>query len=176
MPQTFNVGCRSAFVNATAWLFVVLGLGAAGVVLLQSAAVGSMLPSWHGLRMPAATALLLQNLPWVLAVAAALALLVVVAGIGLWMRLEWARRVAIGLLVAAIVANLAGLWLQHEVVQALISRAVDVAPLPAAARGWFDGFAFAAQGLAVLLTLAGCGLLAAVIRVLRSPSVRQEFA
>jgi hypothetical protein len=176
MPQTYNVGCRSWFVNLTAWTFIVLAVAAAGVALLQYAALGSLMPAWQGRRLPAATALLVQHLPWVLATAGALSLALLVSAVGLLMRLEWARRVTIGLLFVAIVFNLAGLWLQHEVVQALVMRALDAAPLPAAARGWFDGFAYAAQGLALLLTLGGCAVLAALARALSTPSVRQEFA
>lgn len=175
MPQTFNVGSRSWFVDLTAWAFIVFGSAACVVVVLQYAAVGSLLPVW-GTTLPPATALLLQHLPWVLGAAGALSLLLLVAAVGLLLRLEWARRVAIGVLVLAIVANLAGLWLQHELVQALVSRAADLSMLPAAVRGLFDGFAFAAQGLALLLTLAGCLLLAWMIRALSSPAVRQEFA
>lgn len=175
MPQTFNVGSRSWFVNLTAWAFIVFGSAACVVVVLQYAAVGSLLPVW-GTTLPPATALLLANLPWVLGAAGTLSLLVMVAAVGLLMRLEWARRVAIGVLVLAIVANLGGLWLQHELVQALVSRAADSTVLPAAVRGLFDGFAFAAQGLALLLTLAACALLAWIIRGLSSPDVRQEFA
>jgi hypothetical protein len=174
MPQTYNVGCRSWFVNLTAWAFIVLAVGATGVALLQYAALGSLNPSPRGL--PPATALLLQHLPWVLATAGALSLLLLAAAVGLLLRLEWARRVTIGLLLLAIVVNLAGLWLQHELVQALVTRALDAAPLPAAARGLFDGFAYAAQGLALLLTLGGCVLLGGLARALSTPSVRQEFA
>lgn len=175
MPQTFTVGSRSWFVNLTAWGFVVFGGAACVLVVLQYAALGSLVPAW-GTPLPAATAALLSNLPWVLGVAGALSLLVLVAAVGLLMRLEWARRAAIGVLALAIAANLGGLWLQHEVVQALVSRAADLSVLPAAVRGLFDGFAFAAQGLALLLTLAACALLAWMIRGLSSPAVRQEFA
>jgi len=175
MPQTFSVGSRSSLVSAVAWAFVACGVLASGLTLLQYAVLGSMLPSWAG-ALPPATALLLGHLHWVLAAAGVLSLLLLASGVGLALRLEWARRVAIGVLVAAALANFAGLWLQHEVVQALVTRVADLAPLPAAARGLFDGFAYAAQGLALLLTLGGCVVLAWLARSLASPMVRQEFA
>lgn len=175
MPQTFSVGSRSWLVSAVAWAFVACGVLASGLTLLQYAVLGSMLPSWAG-ALPPATALLLGHLHWVLAAAGVLSLLLLASGVGLALRLEWARRVAIGVLVAAALANFAGLWLQHEVVQALVTRVADLAPLPAAARGLFDGFAYAAQGLALLLTLGGCVVLAWLARALASPMVRQEFA
>lgn len=176
MPQTYSVGSRAWFVDATAWAFVVFGLGACTLAVLQYAAVGSLLPPWSGVALPAATAMLLQHLPWVSAAAGAFSLLLLGAGLGLWLRREWARRVAIGALVLAIAANLAGLWLQHEIVQALVSHAADASALPAAARGVFDGFATAAQALALVLTLGASALLAALIRALSSAAVRQEFA
>ena len=43
MPQTFNVGSRSWFVDLTAWAFIVFGSAACVVVVLQYAAVGSLL-------------------------------------------------------------------------------------------------------------------------------------
>jgi hypothetical protein len=176
MPHTLNVGCRHWAVNLTAWAFVLGGAAAAVLALLQNAVLGSLMPLWKSGPLPTATALLVQNMPWVLGLVGALSLLLMVAGIGLVLRLEWARRVAIGILVVSIVASLAGLWLQHEVVHALVSRAADVAALPAAVRGLFSGFAIAAQALALLLTLGACLLLAWIVRLLRSPSVRQEFA
>jgi hypothetical protein len=175
MPQTYTVGSRSWLVSAIAWAFIACGLLACGLTLLQYAVLGSMLPPWAG-TLPAASALLLQHLHWVLALAGALSLLLLISGVGLLLRLEWARRAAIGVLLATALANLAGLWLQHEVVHVLVTHVAELASLPAAARGLFDGFAYAAQGLALLLTLAGCVVLAWLARCLGAPMVRQEFA
>lgn len=176
MPQTFHVGSRSWLVNGVAWCFIVLGAAAAGLTLLQSAALGSLLPPWAGAALPPATAALLDRLHGVLAAAGVLSLLVLAAGIGLSLRLEWARRAAIAVLLLAGLASLLGLWLQHELVQALMWRAADLAPLPAVVRGWFDEAGLAARGLALLLTLGVCALLAGLARGLATPRVRQEFA
>ena len=185
MPQTFNVGSRSLFVTFTAWAVIVLALLAASVALVQRAELASLLPQLpqfpqfpqsgsHGL--PIITGLLLQHLPWVLAVVGVLSALLVACAVGLLLRLEWARRVFIGTLAVVIAANLLGLWLQHEVVQALVQNTLSRGGLPAAAAGLFGGFATAAQVMAVLVTLAACGLLGWVIRGLMSEPVRQEFA
>lgn len=179
MPQTFNVGSRSLFVTFTAWAVIVLALLAASVALVQRADLASLLPQLpqsgsHGL--PIITGLLLQHLPWVLAVVGVLSALLVACAVGLLLRLEWARRVFIGTLAVVIAANLLGLWLQHEVVQALVQNTLSRGGLPAAAAGLFGGFATAAQVMAVLVTLAACGLLGWVIRGLMSEPVRQEFA
>ena len=44
MPQTFNVGARSLFVTAVAWLFIVLAALASASALVQNAMVASLLP------------------------------------------------------------------------------------------------------------------------------------
>jgi hypothetical protein len=112
----------------------------------------------------------------VLGVTVLLSLATLVAAVGLWMRLEWARRVFIGLLVVAIVGHLASLWLQHEVVQSLVQGTLGSTSLPAQAMEVFGGFVTASRVLGGLMTLGACGLLAWVIRRLMSPMVRQEFA
>jgi hypothetical protein len=98
------------------------------------------------------------------------------AAVGLLLRLDWARRVFIGLLAFAIVANLLGLWLQHEVVQSLVSSTLTRTPLPPQAADVFGGFVTAARVMAVGVTLLVCALMGWVIRRLMSPAVRQEFA
>ena len=80
------------------------------------------------------------------------------------------------LLVVAIVANLLGLWLQHEVVQSVVDHTLARTTIPASALGVFGGFVTAARVMAVLMTLLGCSLLVWIIRRLMSASVRQEFA
>ena len=78
--------------------------------------------------------LLIAYLPWVVGAGLVLSLATLASAIGLLMRLDWARRAFIGLLALAIVANLLGLWFQHEVVQSLVSSTLSRAPLPPQAR------------------------------------------
>ena len=94
---------------------------------------------------------------------------------GLLLRLEWARRFFIALLLVVITANLAGLWLQHEVLHALVDRTLRRGALPPQAADVFGGFATAAQGMAVFVTLAVSAWMGWVIRRLMSDTVRQEF-
>lgn len=180
MPQTFNVGSRSLFVTTTAWVFIVLAAAATVSALLQNAAVASFVPGLHVVGsaepLPLLTGLLLGYLPWVVGAGLAMSLATLAAAVGLLMRLEWARRVFIVLLALAIVANFAGMWLQQEVLQSLVSSTLQRAPLPPHAADVFGGFVTAARVGAVLLTLAACGLLVWIIRRLMSPAVRQEFA
>jgi hypothetical protein len=179
MVHTLTVGCRSRFVTATAWVFIVLGALASACALVQQAAVSSLLPGLelHGVApLPLLTGWLIGYLPWVAGAGFVLSLLTLASAIGLLLRLDWARRTFIGLLVFAIVANLLGLWLQQEVVQSVVHQTLAAAPLPTQVLGVFGGFVTAARVLAVMMTLAACGLLAWIIGRLMSASVRQEFA
>ncbi len=173
MPVTIAVGSRSFFVTAIAWLFILLGVAATASALLQNAMLVSLLPP----HMPSGlSGLLLAKLPWVSAACVAVSLATLGSAIGLLLRLDRARRVFIGLLVVAIGANLLGLWLQQELMQALVDNALGSTALPPQAASVFDGFVTAARVMAGVVTLGACGLLAWVIRRLMSAGVRQEFA
>jgi hypothetical protein len=125
--------------------------------------------------MPLVSGLMLSYLPWAVGAGLMISVALLVAAVGLLMRLEWARRVFIGLLLVAIAANLGSLWLQHEFVQSLVDATLRQAPLPSTAVGVFGGFVAAARWLSGLVTLFACGGLVWVIRRLMSPKVRQEF-
>jgi hypothetical protein len=176
MPQTYSVGARSLFVTATAWLFIALAAFASLSAVLQQAAAASLWTGPAPQGLPLLTGLLLNYLPYVMAATLALSLATLASAIGLLMRLEWARRAFIGLIVAAIVMNLTGLWLQHEVMAALVSQTLVGSALPPAVAGVFGGFVVTARVLSVMLTLVACMLLAWIIRRLMSPMVKQEFA
>ena len=180
MPQTYNVGARSLFVTTTAWAFIVLAALASASALVQNAAVASLMPDLQGgaahAALPLVTGWLVGYLPWVVGTGLVMSLATLASAIGLLMRLDWARRTFIGLLAVAILANLLGLWLQHEVLQSVVSNTLSAAVIPHQALGVFGGFVTAARVLAVLMTLLGCALLGWIIGRLMSPRVRQEFA
>ena len=178
MPQTFNVGARSLFVTATAWVFIILAALTSVSALVQNAAVASLMPGLQiaTARLPLLTGLLIGYLPWVVGVGLVMSLATLASAIGLLMRLDWARRSFIVLLVVAIFANLLGLWLQQEVVQSVVSNTLNNVAIPQQAMGVFGGFVTAARVMAVLMTLVGCALLGWIIRRLMSATVRQEFA
>lgn len=180
MPHTINVGARSLFVTTTAWVFIVLGLMASAYALVQNAAVLSLLSGVQAQpaaqNLPPLTGLLMAYLPWVLLAGLSLSLATLGSAIGLLLRLDWARRVFIGVLAVAIVANLAGLWLQHEVVQSVVTDTLTRATVPAQVLNVFGSFVTAAQVMGALVTLGACLVLAGIIRSLMSPGVRQEFA
>ncbi len=176
MPQTFNVGSRSRFVNLVAWMFIFLAAFACEWAFIQNAT-----RSWAALAvdpasLPWLTGLLVRHAPWVFLAAGALSLATMVCAFGLLRRIEWARRVFIGLLMVAIVVDLAGLWLQQEFVHLLVDSALRQATLTQPAADLFGGVLTMARVLAGLVTLVASVALAGIIRRLMSPSVRQEFA
>lgn len=179
MPQTYNVGARSVFVTATAWVFIVLAALASASALLQNAAVASLMPGFarpgdHAL--PLLTGMLIGYLPWVVGFGLVVSLSTLASAIGLLLRLDWARRSFIGLLVFAICANLLGMWLQQEMLQSVASSTLSSAAIPERALGVFGGFVTAARVMAVMMTFVGCVFLGWIIRRLMSATVRQEFA
>ena len=178
MPQTYNVGARSLFVTATAWVFIVLAALTSMSALVQNAAVASLMPGMQVAteRLPLLTGLLIGYLPWVVGTGLVMSLATLASAIGLLIRLDWARRSFIVLLVVAIFANLLGLWLQQEVVQSVVSSTLSTVAIPQQALGVFGGFVTAARVMAVLMTLVGCAFLGWIIRRLMSATVRQEFA
>jgi len=180
MPHTIQVGARSLLVTLTAWVFIVLGALASASALVQNAVVASLVPGMHvsgdTQPLPLLTGWLIGYLPWVVGAGLVMSLATLASAIGLLVRLDWARRVFIGVLTLAIVANLAGLWLQQEMVQSVVSATLTRAPIPPQALGVFGGFVTAARVMAILFTLGACTILAWIIRSLMSPRVRQEFA
>ncbi len=150
LAQTYKVGAPSVFVTGIAWLFIVLAALASVVALLPGIAAVSLWPV--GLVLSGAT---------------------LASAIGLLLRLDWARRSVIGLLVLAIAANLGGVWLQHEVVHGFLAHGLTQLMLPLRL---IEGLVAAARWVGVLVALLGCGLLGWVIRGLMVTSVRQEFA
>jgi hypothetical protein len=179
MPQTYYLGARSWFVTATAWLFIVLAVLACAAGVVQQATLASWAPGMQAsvLAAPLApvTGLLMAYLPWLVGAGLLLSVATLVAAAGLLWRQEWARRVFIGLLLLAIVGQVAGLWLQHELVQSLAGATLQQASVPAAALGVFGGFVTATQVMGALVTLCLCIGLGWIVRRLMSPMVRQEF-
>jgi len=174
MPQTYNVGSRSRFVTFIGWLFVLLGAAACEWAVIQNAAHSSWAVQLAGEK--GLAGLLLRYLPWAFSCAIALSLAIVVCAFGLLRRVEWARRVFIGLLMVAIGVDLASLWLQQELVHLLVDPALHGLTLSQQAAEVFGGMLTAVRVSAGAVTLVASLALAAIIRRLMSPAVRQEFA
>ncbi len=180
MPQTFTVGSRSLFVTITAWVFMVLALLACASALVQNAVVSS-LPGQISvasapLAQPLLTGWLLAYLPWVVGAGLVVSVATLAAAVGLLLRREWARRTFIALLLVTMAINLCGLWLQQELMLSVVDATLQSTLLPPRVVGVFGGFVVAARSMAVLVTLAGCGMLAWIAWRLTLPLIRQEFA
>ena len=178
MPQTFNIGARSPIVSAIGWLAIGFAALATASALASPFGLGAALTALRPIaaRAPQLSAWLAGHLPWLLGGLGVLAVAVLVSAVGLLRRREWARRVFIALLALTVAGHVAGIWLQHQIVHGLFESALRQVPLPASAAGVFGGFALAAQGMGLLVTLGGCALLVWVIVRLMSDGVRQEFA
>ena len=176
MPQTYNVGSRSRFVNFIAWMFILLGAFACEWAVIQNATQSWTTLAADPATLPGLTGFLVRHAPWVFSAAIALSLATMVCAVGLLRRMEWARRVFIGLLMVAIVADLAGLWLQQEFLHLLVDSALRQSTLTQPAADLFGGVVTTARVLAGFVTLVASMALAGIIRRLMSPSVRQEFA
>ena len=176
MPQTYNVGSRSRFVNFVAWMFILLAAFACEWAVIQNAT-----QPWASLAvdpstLPGLTGMLVRHAPWVFSAAIALSLAMIVCAFGLLRRVEWARRVFIALLMVAIGVDLASLWLQQEFVHLLVDPALQGQTMSQQAAELFGGMLTAARLLAGAVTLVASFALVVIIRRLMSPAVRQEFA
>ncbi|GAA0740419.1 hypothetical protein LRH25_24630 [Ideonella azotifigens] len=160
---------RSRFVTLTSWLCIVVAACLCSLGLVPEELDAQSAPSWLAGPLPGVVGSRVLGGMLLLAVCA------LTGAVGLLLRQEWARRVFIGLLGLVMLACVAGLWLQHLVLQSLLQSMAQAAPrqpLPAE----LTGLATVAQVMAGLVTLLICAGLGWMIKRLRSPVVRQEFA
>jgi hypothetical protein len=161
-------------------VFIALALFAAVSALLRHTPLGALPPALQGgqdgLRLPLMTGLLIAYRQWVWLAGLAWSVAMLASAVGLLLRLDWSRRVFIGVLWVAIAASLGGLWLQHEVVQSVVANTLTQASLPPQVLAVFSSFVAAARVMAMLMTLGACLVMAWIIRSLRLPGIRREFA
>lgn len=110
--------------------------------------------------------------PWLLFRTEAMSGLMVLVGLGLLMRLDWARRFAAGALMYAVYAQCTRRWMQSDLVQAWLS-CVQGHPLREPA---WSGDLPALDGATALWSLLLCAVLVWLTRRLLSDRVRLEFA
>ena len=111
---------RSGFVTAIGWLGVVFGAMGILVSLLQLAMLSMMFPDIGTLandpqlqQMPPLVRWIFEHFALFIGFNAMVCLVILVASIGLLKRRNWARLTVVGLLVAGVLANVAGLVLQQ---------------------------------------------------------------
>jgi hypothetical protein len=108
---------------------------------------------------------------WLTARTMALSGLMVVTGLGLLMRYNWARRFAAGAMIYAIYAQLSRRWMQSDVVQAWLSCVQGGSLTEPVVSGALPPLS--PDG--ALVSLIVCLLLAAIVRMLLSSPARGEF-
>lgn len=170
---------RSILVSVVAWLMIVGGGMSLLVSTLQNFLFMTVFP-------PDALAQLAQDGPtplppfaqflfshflWFLRGFWLLALLTLVAGIGLLRRKDWARVVVIVLLGLGVVWNLGGLWIQ----QSMMSTMLPPADSPAEFSEMFNRIASTIRVAAFVFALAFSGLFVWLITRLMSAPVKAEF-
>lgn len=172
---------RSAFVDALAWIFIGLGGVAATIALLQNLMLYFLFPrvqmqaavesSPAAAQMPFLARFLFGHMEWVFGAFFLLALLTLVAAIGLLRRWNWARVVLIGLMALAIVWNLGGVLLQTLLFPDF--------PLPANApadfQASFHSLRLFIQAVSAVFAVVFSLLAAWIIWRLRSTAIVEEF-
>ena len=182
MNQATLPPARSAFVTSVAWVFIVLAGFATLIAVMQAMMFAFMFPAGAGpsiansskefLEMPAPMRFLMQNIWLVFAAFWSLAILTLVAAVGLLVRKNWARVMFIALMGLGIAWNLGGLWLQQQMLASMPK------PPPHAAGEFASGFE-------TMTTVMGIGMaaFAVVIAVifgwiavrLMSRAIKAEF-
>jgi hypothetical protein len=110
--------------------------------------------------------------PWLLFRTEAMSGLMLLVGLGLLMRLDWARRFAAGALMYAVYAQCTRRWMQSDLVQAWLSC---VKGHPLREPVW-SGDLPALDGVTALWSLLLCAVLVWLTRRLLSARLRLEFA
>jgi hypothetical protein len=108
---------------------------------------------------------------WLLARTLALGGLMVIVGLGLFLRHDWARRFAAGAMMYAIYAQLSRRWMQSDVVQAWLSCVQGNSLREPIAAGDLPPL----SPEAALISLMVCLVLAGLTRRLLSARLRTEF-
>lgn len=173
---------RSTFVTVVAWIFIVLAALASLVAIVQALMVMFMLPAgvlppaagaYGALQdLPAALRLLLRNV-WLVFVAFWLiAIMTLVAAIGVLLRKNWARLMFVGLLGIGIAWNVGAIWLQRAIISSMHQPPTRA---PAEIASDLETMA-KVMGIGMTLFAVGISLVLAWIAIrLMSPAISAEF-
>lgn len=170
---------RSLFVNALAWIFIVLGGFTTAISILQVVMVRMMLrkeevsraleQAEQAKRMPAPLGFLFAHIDLYFAAVFVVSLVTLVSAVALLRRKNWARIVFIVLMSLGIAWNLAGLGFQLTVFDGMPHLASD-------------GFAKDFERMILVLKIASVTMVVVfsvlfgwVIKRLVSPEVKEEF-
>lgn len=186
MSAREHVAPRSTFVSVVAWIFIVLSGFSTLIALLQNAMVFFVFQNAPGFDeamrhagqakgVPRFFPYFIRYFQWVFLAFLALSLAMLASSIGLLRRQEWARRLFIGLMAFGIFWNFAGLGL----VAVFMTQMPSLPPVPPSQQQFATGFYWMlglVVGFNVLIAIAFAALFYWIIRRLRSPEIRREFA
>jgi hypothetical protein len=126
---------RSLFVTIIGWLGVSFGTMGVLICMLQLVMLAVILPDFAALtndpqmaQMPPLMRWMFEHFRLFIAMNLTVFVVILVASIGLLRRRNWARLTVVGLLVAGILANFAGLALQHVAMEQMAAIPGATAP------------------------------------------------
>ena len=184
MNQSIAPAPRSTFVNVLGWIFLAFSSLGVLVGLLQNIMLHTVFPKDVFTQiandprqpdMPAVTVWMIENMALVFGLGLLLALVHLVASIGLLRRLNWARLLFVGLMAFGILSNLGGLVFQALMMSDMHA---DFSQLHEASAGHMPDLGWFFIGIGVfslLIALAFAALYAWIIKRLLSPQIAAEF-
>ncbi|GAB3032200.1 MULTISPECIES: DUF2127 domain-containing protein [Oleiagrimonas] len=169
---------RSTFVTVVAWIFIILAGFATLIGTLQNILFATLMkgPAFDQAMhdMPHTSPVMQaiwSHFQLIAVVMLILAVMNLIASIGLLKRRNWARLLFIGLLGVGIAWQLAGMVLQHFAMASMQTQFADVPNMPD-----MHAFMTGIYAFAILQGLAISGVFIWIILRLISPRIRAEFA
>jgi len=170
---------RSVFVTVVAWLFIITGGFATFIALLQNIMLHFLLPADKMQALiqeqqagptSVMTEFLFTYMGWFFAGILVLAVLIVIAAIGLLLRKNWARLTFIGLMMAVIFWNLASLVAQRILLQSGATSDDAPANFVQQSQGMMNVMGVFSYILAAIV----CGLCGWIAWRLSRPAIKRE--
>jgi len=173
---------RSSFVTALAWTFIVLAGFATFISVLQAlmfyfffpADTFSQINAKELEEMPATLRFMMRHILGFFVLFWSLSAATFVSAIALLRRKNWARLAFIALMALGIVWNLAGLWLQAEMMPPLPGAPAHD-PRAQEFQAHFETMMTVMKFATAVFAIAVSALFAWIIKRLASPSVKAEF-
>ena len=174
---------RSTFVTVVAWTFIAIAGFASFIAVLQGLMFVFVFPadqfpsseSTKGLEeMPAFFRFMFQHIKWFFVFFWTLSVVTLLCAIGLLRRKNWARLAFVVIMVIGIVWNLAGIWLQEQMMSSFPKPPVQD-PRATEFQAGFETMMTIMRFAMAAFAIAMSVLFAWIIRRLVSRSVRGEF-
>ena len=168
------------FVTVVAWLFIITGGFATFIALLQNIMLHFLLPAdkmqaliqeQQAGPMSVMTEFLFTYMGWFFAGMLVLAVVTVIAAIGLLLRKNWARLTFIGLMLAVIVWNLVSLVAQRLLLHSATTHDDVPGDFVQQSQGMMDVMGVFSYVLAAIV----CGLCAWIAWRLSRAAIKREF-